>query len=98
MRLISLVPSKMRLMRESRSMRSTPVAGSPRAASERSVSKPRPPRTWRAASTCSQPRLVFHSLAAAASRRMSTPWRSARAPTSSATDSIAKPVAAMSAR
>ena len=45
----------------------------------------------------SQPRSVFHSLAAAASRRMSRSLRSASAPTTSAIDSIAKAVAAMSA-
>ena len=36
--MISLEPSKMRLMRASRSIRSTPMGSSPRAASEASVS------------------------------------------------------------
>ena len=69
--MISDEPSKMRLMRASRMARSTPTGDSPRAASEASFSYPRPPRICMVSSTIRHAFTVFHSLAAAASRRMS---------------------------
>src|ERR687888_155598 len=54
-----------------RMARPTPSGASPRAASDSAVSYPRPPRICIASSTNLQALTVFHSLAAAASSRMS---------------------------
>ena len=76
-------------------MRSTGTGVSPRARSESAVSYPRPPRICTVSSMMRQPASELYSLAIAASRRMSYPPRSAIAPHSSATASIARVFAAM---
>ena len=88
-RMISLEPSKIRLMRLSRIARSMGNGFSPRARSESAVSYPRPPRICSASSTLRHASSVLNIFAIAASRRMSVPPRSYNAVDSSATDSIA---------
>ncbi|PYO94312.1 MAG: hypothetical protein DMD62_06265 [Gemmatimonadetes bacterium] len=69
--MISDDPSKIRLMRKSRMMRSTGTGASPRARRESAVSYPRPPRICRVSSMICQPASELYSLAMAASSRMS---------------------------
>lgn len=93
--MISVEPSKIRLIRMSRSICSAGTARSPRAASEAAVSKPRPPRIWTSSSEISQPISEPYSLASAASMRMSLRLSSAICEERSTTASRAKVVAAM---
>src|ERR1051326_9009749 len=86
---ISLVPSKMRLMRMSRMMRSTGYAFSPRSRSDRAVSYPRPPRICTRWSMHCHATSVLNSFAIAASSRRSTLPRSARPDVSHTIASIA---------
>ena len=87
--MISLEPSKIRLIRTSRSCCSAGTARSPRAASDSAVSKPRPPRICTSSSAMSQAISLAQSFASAASIRMSVSPASASAQDSSTTDSIA---------
>ena len=75
--MISDDPSKVRLMRRSRSTCSALTGFSPRALREAAVSKPRPPRIWTSSSAASQAISEVKSLASAASMRMSRSWASA---------------------
>ncbi|COW52138.1 Uncharacterised protein [Mycobacterium tuberculosis] len=69
--MISLDPSKIRLIRRSRTICSTGTARSPRAARDSAVSYPRPPRICSNSSPTRQAISLDHNLASAASIRMS---------------------------
>ena len=69
--MISVEPSKIRLIRMSRSACSAGTGFSPRALSDAAVSYPRPPRTWISSSSTFHPISEPYSLASAASIRMS---------------------------
>ena len=95
--MISVEPSKIRLIRMSRSTCSAATARSPRAASDAAVSNPRPPRICTSSSAICHAISEAHILASAASMRMSLRSSSASIPDRSTTASSAKVVAAMNA-
>ncbi len=95
--MISEEPSKIRLIRMSRSICSAGTGFSPRAASDAAVSYPRPPRIWIISSTTFQAISEVYSFASAPSIRMSVRSSSAIWLDSSTTASRAKVVPAMKA-